>query len=202
MFTIPVGIVAFLSLHSWRLPIWLSSDPPRTRSKPAVYYMLEDVVAVDFGYGKAWRKTVNERYSASPVFRALMWNLTFYWGLMSMVLVGITAAVVWSAPLQVSFGLVLGDFFAWAVASGFGCWVLARQGLKKERATWGREVEKAEASSSPAVMQEKAPRVEGDGEKQEILRNKADGSPGVATTVVVGIPSGSSSATGNGLNSV
>lgn len=61
MFTIPVGIIALLSLHSWRLPIWLSSDPPRTPSKPAVFYMLEDVVAVDFGHGKDWRRAVHAR---------------------------------------------------------------------------------------------------------------------------------------------
>lgn len=61
MLVIPVMILFSMSLKVWRLNLWLSSDPPRTPSKPAVYYALEDVGAVDFKHGKEWRKRCQAR---------------------------------------------------------------------------------------------------------------------------------------------
>jgi len=62
MLIAPIGVVFFLTLKSWHnLPFWMSSDPPRTRSKPACYYFIEDVGAVDFEHGREWRKRVQAR---------------------------------------------------------------------------------------------------------------------------------------------
>jgi hypothetical protein len=62
MLIIPLGIVFALTLKTWtNLPFWMSSDPPRTRTKPAVYYVLEDVGAVDFKHGREWRKRTQAR---------------------------------------------------------------------------------------------------------------------------------------------
>ena len=61
MLVSPAVVVFALSLRAWRFPFPLSSDPPRTPSKPAVYYLLEDIVAVDFEYGKPWRRALQAR---------------------------------------------------------------------------------------------------------------------------------------------
>jgi len=56
------GIFFLVSLFSPRLPCWLSSDPPGTPMKPGVFYLFEDIGAVDFRHGKKFRRAVHERY--------------------------------------------------------------------------------------------------------------------------------------------
>jgi hypothetical protein len=58
----PVGVVAFVSLFAPILPIRCSSDARGTPMKPAVFYAVEDVAAVDFKQGRAYRQALNERY--------------------------------------------------------------------------------------------------------------------------------------------
>lgn len=62
MLVIPPMIIFTLTLKVWHtLPFWCSSDPPRTPTKPACYYALEDVGAVDFKHGREWRKRCQAR---------------------------------------------------------------------------------------------------------------------------------------------
>lgn len=61
MLVCPVGIVFLLSLLSFRLPVWCSSDPPGTPTKPAVFYTIEDVAAVDFKHGRDFRAAIHAR---------------------------------------------------------------------------------------------------------------------------------------------
>jgi hypothetical protein len=58
----PVGVVSFVSLFAPTLPIRCSSDPKGTPMKPAVFYAVEDVAAVDFKEGRAYRQALNDRY--------------------------------------------------------------------------------------------------------------------------------------------
>jgi len=119
MLIAPIGVVFFLTLKSWHnLPFWMSSDPPRTRSKPACYYFIEDVGAVDFEHGREWRKRVQARWvllllldsirkrlkssfhswAASPPFRKMCWEQTLYWAISAMIYTGVIAAVNWTTP--------------------------------------------------------------------------------------------------------
>ncbi|GAA5901008.1 hypothetical protein JCM8208_007588 [Rhodotorula glutinis] len=139
MLVIPVGILFTLSLKVWRLPIWLSSDPPRTPSKPAVYYALEDCGSVDFRHGREWRKRCQARYAASPPFRAMMWNQTLLWAVGMAVFVGVTAAVDWTAHLDFAFGFVLGLFFIWALAWGTLSYLHVHHSLGRELEWWRAE---------------------------------------------------------------
>lgn len=59
----PVGLVSFVSLFSPVLPIRCSSDAKGTPMKPAVFYAVEDVAAVDFKEGRAYREALNARYA-------------------------------------------------------------------------------------------------------------------------------------------
>lgn len=61
MFIAPIGLVFFITLFKPRAPFWISSDAPGTVMKPAVFYMFEDIGAVDFRFGREWRVKVNER---------------------------------------------------------------------------------------------------------------------------------------------
>ena len=62
IFVGPLGVIAFVSLFSPTLPIRCSSDPRGTPMKPAVFYAVEDVAAVDFKEGRAYREALNARY--------------------------------------------------------------------------------------------------------------------------------------------
>ncbi|KAF8873878.1 hypothetical protein BD779DRAFT_1678991 [Infundibulicybe gibba] len=132
----PVGVVFLYSLFSPVLPCRCSSDPRGTRMKPAVFYTIEDVAAVDFKHGRAFREALYTRYHTSPPFRALVRKLTVYWVFASVLYCGLTAAVTWGAPLQFSFGWVLGQFFLWVAASAAGCVFLAKRGMRQEKEWW------------------------------------------------------------------
>jgi len=132
----PVGIVFLYSLFSPVLPCRCSSDPKGMRMKPAVFYTIEDVAAVDFKNGRAFREALHTRYHASPLFRTLLQKLTVYWVFASILYCGLTAAVTWGAPLQFSFGWVLGQFFLWAGAGAAGCVFLAKRGMRQEKEWW------------------------------------------------------------------
>ena len=57
----PVVVVFLVSLFAPKLPFLVSSDPKGETMKPAAYYTLEDVGAVDFEGGREWRKNVQAR---------------------------------------------------------------------------------------------------------------------------------------------
>lgn len=132
----PVGILFLISLFKVRLPCWVSSDPAGTIMKPAVFYMLEDVGAVDFRHGKDWRMSVNRRYDASPPWRDLMWYLTAYWAVGTAVYFGAVSAINWTIPFNITFGLVLGFFFIWLSVWSISSLLIVRWGLRREQAWW------------------------------------------------------------------
>ena len=61
MLILPFGVVLAFTLTRVRLPVWCSSDPPHTPLKPGVFYCLEDLGAVDFREGRAWRQACHDR---------------------------------------------------------------------------------------------------------------------------------------------
>jgi hypothetical protein len=55
-----------ISLLAFRLPgVWCSSDRPGTHMKPAAFYIVEDIAAVDFMHGRDYRTAIHERYATS-----------------------------------------------------------------------------------------------------------------------------------------
>lgn len=75
----PVGVMLGLTLLPIKVPWWMSSDPPGTRLKPGMFYIIEDVGAVDFRHGRIFRAAMHKRYTASPLFRQFWWMLTISW---------------------------------------------------------------------------------------------------------------------------
>ncbi|KAF5340781.1 hypothetical protein D9611_007521 [Ephemerocybe angulata] len=136
MLICPIGLVFLVSLFSPKFHVWCSSDAPGTPMKPAAFYVVEDIAAVDFRHGRDYRKAIHERYHASPPFRQLMLHITVYWTICSLLYCGVTALVSWLAPLHFAFGWVLGQMFIWGAVCAFGCRYMVLRGLKKEREWW------------------------------------------------------------------
>lgn len=55
------GLFFLYSLFRPECRIWMSSDPPGEIMKPGVFYLFEDIGAVDFRHGKEFRRTLHRR---------------------------------------------------------------------------------------------------------------------------------------------
>ncbi|KAL1706096.1 hypothetical protein EV121DRAFT_269363 [Schizophyllum commune] len=154
-------------------------DPDDTRVKPAMFYVIEDIVAVDFGYRRPWRRRLRARWRASPPFREHMRRQTAYWVFASIFHAGITAATTWGSSFRFAFGWNLGMFFMWALIAGYCSWLLAQHELEnehtwwvdRERALWADARARAGLKLAPsqphAVTSEKdAEKAEAEAEKQ------------------------------------
>ena len=69
--------------------------------------IIEDVIAVDTGMGRQYRKALNDRYEASPAFRQLLHAMDLFWALSALLVgAGTTAAVLNDrVPQEVAYGV-------------------------------------------------------------------------------------------------
>jgi hypothetical protein len=66
--------------------------------RPAVFYIVEDVVAVDGGGGIEYRKAFIARYDNSAIFRRMIWDLSVVWMLYFYVLAVLFTVLVFTLP--------------------------------------------------------------------------------------------------------
>ena len=84
----------------------LSSTPCGTTTRPGVFVLVEDIVGVDGGGGQAYRRALVTRYETSVVFRRLLTQLNWFWGIGSLLAaVGVTAIVFVVDDMNVVFAL-------------------------------------------------------------------------------------------------
>ncbi|KAI9816930.1 MAG: hypothetical protein M1827_001575 [Pycnora praestabilis] len=124
---------------SARTPVRISSIPPGAPLRPPVYTIIEDIVAVNGGGGKAYRQALDDRYLASPLFRKMLAELSLFWGIGGFVVGIVLIVLIGTIDEQVVYGL------AWAVP---WIWVAActpltigwvRRRLAQEKASWKRK---------------------------------------------------------------
>jgi hypothetical protein len=122
-----LSTLTFLSLLlNWaevKLPFRFGSSPPGEVVRPAIFYIVEDVVAVDGNGGVEYRESFGERYAGSEMFRVMIWRLSLCWMLAFYVLGAVTAVLVmvlpvasvyavgWAAPFPVVGGMVVATIF-------------------------------------------------------------------------------------------
>lgn len=73
--------------------------------RPAIYYIVEDVVAVDGNGGLEYREAWTKRYEASPVFRKMILELSIAWMLAFYVLAGVFTALVFWLPKEAAYAV-------------------------------------------------------------------------------------------------
>lgn len=93
----------FLYLAGAKIPFRLSSLPAGSKARPAVYTIVEDIVAVDGGGGQRYREELNARYEASPMFRRMMNRLDGFWGIGALATAGSITAMLWTIPEQIGY---------------------------------------------------------------------------------------------------
>jgi hypothetical protein len=70
-----------LHLCSVPSPVRISSVPRGGQVRPGVYSLIEDICAVDGAGTTEFRKALDRRYRASPVFRDMLRHLGLFWAL-------------------------------------------------------------------------------------------------------------------------
>lgn len=83
-----------LRLAGIKAPFRLSSIPRGGKMIPAIYLVVEDVLAVDGGGGTAFRERLSRRYEESVYFRELLQFLSSFWSIGAIIVGSATAAVV------------------------------------------------------------------------------------------------------------
>ncbi|KAI9663495.1 MAG: hypothetical protein M1831_002504 [Alyxoria varia] len=117
-------------------PCRMSSVPKGHPLRPAISYIIEDVVAVDGSGGTQFRIEFNERYEASHYFRQMLHRLTIFWATGCLGCALLTTILIFTLDREVAYivGWVLP--FIWA-----GIWVLltfpyVQRCLRREKVKW------------------------------------------------------------------
>jgi hypothetical protein len=86
-----------------KIPFRLSSLAPGHTAHPAVFTIIEDIVAVDGGGGVEFREALIARYDASPLFRRMLNRLDGFWGVGALVTASLTTTLLWTVPIQIGY---------------------------------------------------------------------------------------------------
>jgi hypothetical protein len=123
--------------RGWRLRHFrMSSFPKGSTTPPITYSITEDVVAVDGGGGQKYREALMMRYNASPRFRTLLRQMTWFWGVPCLMVGVVLMALIFTVRRQVAYGL------GWGVPTIWACvWTLitifwVRRVLREEEEGW------------------------------------------------------------------
>ncbi|OCT50127.1 hypothetical protein CLCR_07138 [Cladophialophora carrionii] len=126
------------SLSGKRAPFRISSTEKGGEVYPGVYYLIEDVVAVNANAGRPFREALAARYKASPRFRRMIKVQSLFWSIPSLIVAIACTVVVVIHPVSkdVAYGV------GWGVPFVFiGIWVVitipwVRRDMHKETVTW------------------------------------------------------------------
>lgn len=83
LLTIGICLATITLYHSagWKAPFRISSTPKGQKVHPGVYYIVEDVIAVNAGGGLPFREGFAARYEASPIFRKMIRDQSLFWSI-------------------------------------------------------------------------------------------------------------------------
>ncbi|RFU31585.1 hypothetical protein B7463_g4752, partial [Scytalidium lignicola] len=134
----PIFLITLYSACGWRAPFRISSTTKGEKVLPGIYYIVEDIVAVNAGGGRPFREGWAARYNASPIFRKMIKDQSWFWSIPGL-LVAISCTLVvciHPIPKAVSYGVGWGVPFLWA-----GIWAAitllkVRSVLVREKRSW------------------------------------------------------------------
>ncbi|KAF8494301.1 hypothetical protein JB92DRAFT_2796637 [Gautieria morchelliformis] len=126
----------FLARANVRFPFQTSSLPADEPTRPAVYFMVEDVTACDGGGGQAFRERLNLRWQASPSFRKLMETLTLYLGLGFIAQTMLQVAILFATDEKVFVAVSTAVLWGWCGASALWAIHYTKRALREEKLQW------------------------------------------------------------------
>lgn len=124
-------------------PFRISSMPAKSQLRPGIYWVIEDVVAVDGSGGVEFRERLNARYEASHDFRQMLHRLTLFWGIGAETAAVVVTILVFTLQRDAAYCVGWAVPFIWA-----GVWTLitfrwVKRSMKLEETRWAENQEKA-----------------------------------------------------------
>jgi hypothetical protein len=102
-FGVQMLIIDIMRYFNVRAPIRISSLPRGSLLRPAIYSILEDVIAVDGSGGLEFRQRLNLRYQASHHFRKMLHRLTLFWAFGAIGIAAGTTAIIFTTERNVAY---------------------------------------------------------------------------------------------------
>ena len=122
--------------HRIKMPFRVSSMPPWTGLPPAVYTLVEDIVAVDGGGCVEFRQAWRIRYEHSAIMRRIVRVTSLWWGASGMLFAGAFIAAAWTTSDDVGYGIGWGLPWLWAmISAAITVWWVNKE-LQREADEW------------------------------------------------------------------
>ncbi|EJF56634.1 hypothetical protein DICSQDRAFT_157780 [Dichomitus squalens LYAD-421 SS1] len=122
--------------HKLKMPFRVSSMPPWTGLPPAMYTLVEDIVAVDGGGCVEFRQAWRIRYEHSAIMRRIIRITSFYWGASGCICAAAFIAIAWTTPEDIGYGIGWGLPWLWAFTSLAFTVRWVKKELKREQEEW------------------------------------------------------------------
>jgi hypothetical protein len=107
--------------------------------RPAIFYVVEDIVAVDGSGGIEYRTQFNLRYASSPIFRRMLFRLSVVWMLVFYLIGTVLTIMIWVMSRKGEDAQMIALGISWAgpfVVGGVLAWgttLYVQECLRKER---------------------------------------------------------------------
>jgi hypothetical protein len=142
------------------LPFRFGSSDAGAVVRPAVFYIVEDVVAVDGEGGVAYREAFNARYESSPIFRRMIWTVSVLWMAVFYLLGLAFTILVFRLPRAAVYAVGWAGPFPFAGLMAVWTIFYVKAVLREERLAYEDGVEGREGNSSRLGANERAPLLE------------------------------------------
>lgn len=102
-----LGLLTLWNVRGWKAPFRISSTAKGEPVRPGVYYIIEDIVAVNAGAGRPFREALSARYEASPRFRKMVYNQSLFWSIPPIIVaIPLTViAVIHPVQAEIAYGI-------------------------------------------------------------------------------------------------
>jgi len=108
----PIFLMTLYSTYGWKAPFQISSSAKGERVLPGIYYIVEDIVAVNAGGGRPFREGWAARYNASPIFRKMLSDLSWFWSIPGLFVAVACTVVICIHPVKASIAYGIGEFLS------------------------------------------------------------------------------------------
>lgn len=95
----PIFLISLYSARGWKAPFRISSTAKGEKVLPGIYYIAEDIVAVNAGGGRPFREGWAARYNASPIFRKMIRDQSWFWSIPGLVVAVACTVVICIHPV-------------------------------------------------------------------------------------------------------
>ena len=107
----PIFLMSLYSARGWKAPFRISSTAKGDKVLPGIYYIAEDIVAVNAGGGRPFREGWAARYNASPIFRKMIRDQSWFWSIPGLFVATACTVVVCIHPVPKAVAYGIGKLF-------------------------------------------------------------------------------------------